>query len=213
MTDGDLRKAFSTPIVVDVQGKPVLISLGSMAIYGYEPETGKELWRVESAGSHSGSCRPVAGHGMVFSPMGYTAGVWAIRPDGRGVVTDSHVVWRHPRGPARRSSFLLVGDWLFMVDAAGVAACLEAKTGKELWRERLGGGYSASPICAGGRIYFFDESGKSTVIEAAPKYKVVAVNRLDDGFMASPAASGDALYLRTKKALYRVEDRADKPQP
>jgi outer membrane protein assembly factor BamB len=213
MTDGDLRKAFSTPIIVDVQGKPVLISLGSMALYGYEPETGKELWRVESSGSHSGSCRPVAGHGLVFSPMGYTAGVWAVRPDGRGVVTGSHVVWKDPRAPARRSSFVLVGDWLFMVDAAGVASCLEAKTGKELWRERLGGSYSASPISAGGRIYFFDESGKSTVIEAASQYKVIAVNRLSDGFMASPAASGDALYLRTKKALYRIEDRADKPQP
>ena len=206
-TDGDFRKAFSTPVIVDVKGKPVLISLGSMTLYGYEPETGKELWRVESIGSHSGSCRPVSGHGLVFSPMGYTAEVWAVRPDGHGVVTNSHVVWKCPRASARRSSPLLVGDWLFMVDAAGVAACLEAKTGKELWRERLGGNYSASPIYAGGRVYFFDESGKSTAIEAAPQYKVIAVNRLDDGFMASPAVSGNALYLRTKGALYRIEDR------
>ena len=208
MTDGDFRKAFSTPLIVEADGKPLLVSLGSMALYGYEPETGKELWRVESVGSHSGSCRPVAGHGLVFSSMGYTAGVWAIRPTGRGVVTDSHVVWKDSRAPARRSSFVLVGDWLFMVDATGIADCLDAKTGKELWRSRLGGSYSASPIYAGGRVYFFDESGKSTVIEAAPKYKAIAVNRLDDGFMASPAVSGNALFLRTKKALYRIEERA-----
>lgn len=205
--DGDFRKAFSTPILVDVQGKPLLVSLGSMALYGYEPLTGKELWRVESVGSHSGSCRPVAGHGLVFSAMGYTAGVWAVRPDGRGLVTDSHVLWKYPSQSARRPSFLLVGDWLFLVDSAGVAACLEAKTGKELWKERLGGNYSASPIHAAGKIYFFDETGRSTVIEAAPQYRLIAVNRLDAGCMASPAVSGNALYLRTKTALYRIEEQ------
>ena len=209
-TEGDFRKAFSTPVVADVQGKPVLVSLGSMALYGYEPETGKELWRVEAVGSHSGSSRPVVGHGLVFSPTGYIAGVWAVRPDGRGVVTESHVVWRCGRAVARRPSMLLVGDWLFMVDSDGVAACVEAKTGKELWKARLGGNYSASPIYAAGRIYFFDESGKVTVIDAAPEYKPLAVNRLDDGFMASPAVSGKALYLRTKTALYRIEE-AGKP--
>jgi outer membrane protein assembly factor BamB len=205
-TEGDFRKAFSTPVLADVQGKSVLVSLGSMALYGYEPETGKELWRVEAVGSHSGSSRPVVGHGLVFSPTGYVAGVWAVRPDGRGAVTESHVAWRYGRAVARRPSMLLVGDWLFMVDSDGVAACVEAKTGKELWKARLGGNYSASPIYAAGRIYLFDESGKATVIEAAPEYKPLAVNRLDDGFMASPAVSGKALYLRTKTALYRIEE-------
>ena len=101
-----------------------------------------------------------------------------------------------------------LGDLLFVVDDAGVATCVEAKTGKEVWKERLGGNYSASPIDAAGRIYFFDENGKSTVIEAAPKFRTLAVNRLDDGLMASPAVSGNALYVRTKKALYRIEDRS-----
>jgi outer membrane protein assembly factor BamB len=206
-TDGDLRKAFSTPLVVEVRGRPVLVSLGSMALYGYEPDTGKELWRAESIGSHSGSARPVAGHGLVFSAMGYTAGIWAVRPDGQGVVSGSHVVWKYPRASAKRSSPVLAGDWLFLVDSEGIAACVEAGTGKEIWKARLGGAYSASPICAGGRLYFFDESGKSTVIEAGPAYKVIAVNRLDDGFMASPAVSASAFYLRTKKALYRIEEK------
>jgi outer membrane protein assembly factor BamB len=178
-----------------------------MCLYAYEPETGKELWRAESLGSHSGSARPVAGHGLVFSPIGYTAEVWAVRPDGRGVVSNSHVAWRYERSSARRSSPILVGDWLFEVTSEGIADCLDAKTGQELWKQRLGGSFSASPICAKGRIYFFDEKGKATVIEAAPKYRVLAVNALDDGFMASPAVSGNALYLRTKTALYRVEER------
>ncbi len=203
--EGDYRKAFSTPIVVEVDEQPVLISLGSMALYGYAPDTGKELWRVESVGSHSGSCRPVFGHGLVFSPTGYTGEIWAVRPEGRGVVTDSHVVWRHPRKSARRSSFLLADGRLFSVDAAGVAECLDAQTGEEIWKARVGGNHSASPIACHGRIYFFDESGKTTVIQAGPEYKVVAENRLADGCMASPAVSGSALYLRTKAALYRIE--------
>ena len=205
--EGDYRKAFSTPVIADVQGKPVLVSLGSMALYGYEPLTGQELWRVEAVGSHSGACRPVVGHGLVFSPMGAGLELWAVRPDGRGVVTDTHVAWKCRRGVPRRPSLLLVGDLLFMVDDDGVATCLEAKTGAEVWKERLGGNYSASPIFAGGKVYFFDQEGTSTVIEAARQYKVIAVNRLDDGFMASPAVSGRALYLRTKSALYRIEDK------
>jgi outer membrane protein assembly factor BamB len=211
--DGDFHKAFSTPLIVDVKGKPMLVSLGSMALYGYEPETGKELWRVESLGSYSGACRPVSGHGLVYTGMGYIAGVWAVRPDGQGVIHDTHVAWKYARPSARRSSPVLVGDWLFMVDAAGVAACLEAKTGKELWKERIGNGFSASPLFAGGRIYFFDEAGQTTVIEAAPEHKKIGVNRLDDGFMASPAVSGNSLYLRTKKAMYCIRDGAGEAKP
>ncbi len=206
--EGDYRKAFSTPLVVQGERGPVLVSLGSMALYGYEPQTGKELWRVESLGSHSGSSRPVAGHGLVFSPMGYIGELWAVRPEGHGVVTDTHVAWRYARSVARRSSPLLVGDWLFSVDAEGVAACLNARSGKELWKARLGSNHSASPLFAEGRIYFFDERGKTTVIEAAAAYRRLAENRLEDGFMASPAVSDKALFLRTRSALYRIEERS-----
>jgi len=206
--DGDFRKAFSTPIIADVQGKPLLVSLGSMALYGYEPLTGEELWRVEAVGSHSGACRPVVGHDLVFSPMGAKGELWAVRPDGRGVVTDSHVVWKYKRGVARRPSLLLVDELLFMVDDGGVATCLEAKTGKEVWKERLDGSFSSSPLYAHGRIYFFDQDGQAIVIEAGRTFKTIAVNHLDDGFMASPAASAGALYLRTKSALYRIEDKS-----
>jgi len=215
--EGDFRKAFSTPVIAEVKGKPVLISLGSMALYGYEPETGKELWRVEAVGSHSGSPRPVLGHGLVFSPMGYGGQLWAVRPDGHGVVTDSYVVWKYKGAVPKRSSILLVDDLLFMVDDSGVAACLDAKTGEEIWKARLAGNYSSSPILAGGRIYFFDQKGKSTVIEPARQYKEIAVSRLDNGFMASPAVSGNALYLRTTTHLYRIEDtsrpKAGSPDP
>jgi outer membrane protein assembly factor BamB len=203
--EGDFRKAFSTPILVDVGGKPVLVSLGSMALYGYEPDTGKELWRVESIGGHSGSTRPVGDGRMVFVPMANTAGIWAVRPDGRGAVTDSHVAWRYQPAAAKRSSLAMVGDRLFSADEKGVVVCLDARSGKELWKARLGGAFSASPLVAAGKLYFFDESGKTTVIEAAGKFQSVAVNKLDAGCMASPAVSGNALLVRTKTHLYRIE--------
>ncbi len=204
--DGDYRKAFSTPVIAEVNGKAVLISLGSMALYAYEPETGKEIWRVEEPGCHSGSSRPVLGHGLVFVPMGTGRQLWAVRPDGRGCVTDTHVVWKYVRAVPHRSSPILVGDHLFMVDDNGVAACVAAKTGEEVWRQRLGGNFSASPICAEGRIYFCDETGKVTIVAASPQFEILAVNELNDGFMASPAVSGKSLILRTKAALYRIEN-------
>ena len=85
-------------------------------------------------------------------------------------------------------------------------ACLEAKTGEEIWKERIGGNFSASPIVADGKIYFFDEEGKTTIIEAGRKFKVVGKNELEAGFMGSPAVSGDLLILRTKTHLYRIEE-------
>jgi len=210
--EGDHRKAFSTPLIAEVDGKPLLISLASKALYAYEPETGKELWRVETMRSHSGSSRPVVGHGLVFAPMGHGEGpLWAVRPDGRGVVTGTHVVWEYKRAAPKRSSVVLVGDWLFMADDRGTAACVEARSGAELWSTRLTGNFSASPIHAEGRVYFFDEQGATTVIEAAPEYREIAVNRLDDGFMASPAVSQKSLYLRTRTALYRIEEGGGGP--
>jgi len=94
---------------------------------------------------------------------------------------------------------------LFLVEDGGFASCLEAKTGKEIWQERIGGAYSASPIFAEGRIYALSEDGRAVVFAADRQYKKLAENKLEDGFMASPAVSGKALFLRTKKALYRLE--------
>jgi outer membrane protein assembly factor BamB len=205
--EGDYRKAFSTPHIVTVAGTPVMISIGSKATYGYDPVTGKELWKIEERTSHSGSTRPVAGGGLVFYPSGFAAGhVLAVRPDGRGDVTDTHVVWRVTRGAPNKPSLLLVNDLLFMIGDTGIATCLDARTGDEVWRSRVQGSYSASPVSAAGRIYLFSEEGKATVLEAGREFKVLAENFLDEGFMASPAIDGSALFLRTRTHLYRIEE-------
>jgi len=204
--DGDFRKAFATPHVVMVGDRPVLVSLGSKAAYGYDPLTGKELWRIEERSSFSSSTRPVAGHGLVFYPTGWNSGqLLAVRPDGRGDATATHVVWRVTKGVSQKPSLLLADDLLFMINDSGIVTCLEAKTGDVVWKARLGDTYSASPVVADGRIYFFGEDGKATVIDAGREFKVLAENRLDEGFMASPAIVGRALILRTRTHVYRIE--------
>jgi outer membrane protein assembly factor BamB len=205
--EGDLRKAFATPHIVEVDGRPIMISMGAKATYAYDPKTGEELWRVEERTSHSASTRPVAGHGLIYLPTGFPRGqLLAVTPGGRGDVTESHVAWRLTRGVPNKPSLLLVGDLLFMINDAGIASAVEARTGEVAWTARIGGNYSASPLAAAGRIYYFSEDGKTTVVAAAPEFRQLAENRLDDGFMASPAVSDNALILRTRTHLYRIED-------
>ena len=205
---GDWRKGFSTPTVTVSGNQFTVLSLGSKAFYAYDLTTGQELWRTEEPSTHSGTVRPIAALGMVFVCTGLSKGqLWAIKPGGSGVVTDSRVVWKVTRNVPTRPSPVVVGDLLFMIDDGGIATCLEAKTGTEVWRERLEGNYSSSPIVGAGRIYFTNQEGKTSVVEASRQFKVVATNFLDDGFMASPAVYGKALYLRTKSHLYRIENQ------
>jgi outer membrane protein assembly factor BamB len=205
--DGDFRKAFATPQIVMVGKDPVLVSLGSKAAYAYDPMTGKELWRVQEPTNFSSSIRPVFGHGLVFYSTGWNTGqVLAVKPDGRGDVTGSHVAWRVSRGAPKKPSMLLLGDLLMMINDSGIVTTLDAKTGAEVWTARLTDSYSASPLAAEGRVYFFSEDGKATVIEAGRTFKVLAENTLPEGFMASPAVDGRALYLRTRSHLYRIEN-------
>ena len=216
--EGDWRKAFATPHVAMLEGTPVLISQGAKAAYGYEPLSGKELWRVEERTSHSGGGRPAVGHGLVYITSGWSSGqLLALRMSGRGpAVLDANVetnsqgglqlAWKSKRNVPKKPSLQLAGDLLFAIDDGGIASCLDAKSGQEIWRERVGGNYSASPLLASDRLYFFSEEGKTTVLEAGRTFKKLAENTLEDGFMASPAVAGKALYLRTRTNLYRIEE-------
>jgi outer membrane protein assembly factor BamB len=205
--EGDLRKAFSTPHIAMMNGKVLLLSSGAKAHYAYDPLTGKELWRVEERGQHSASTRPVAGKDLIYFQTGWSKGqLLAVRPGGQGVVTDSHVAWRAKRSIPNKPSILLVDDLIFMVDDGGISSCLDAKTGSEIWQERIQGAYSASPVYADGKIYFFSEEGKTMVIETGRAFKKLAENKLEGGFMASPAITGKAFVLRTKTHLYRIEE-------
>jgi outer membrane protein assembly factor BamB len=204
--EGDWRKAFATPHVAMIDGQPLLISQGAKAAYGYNPLTGEEFWRVEEPTSHSGGTRPVVGHGLIFFPSGWSQGqLLAVKPGGHGDVTSTHIAWRVKKAVAKKPSLLLVDDLIYMNNDGGILAAIEARTGTEVWSERIGGNYSASPIFAGGNIYCFSEEGKTTVLAPGREFKKIAENKLDDGFMSSPAVTDNALILRTKTHLYRVE--------
>jgi outer membrane protein assembly factor BamB len=147
---------------------------------------------------------------MVYTATGLAKGeLWAVKLGGEGVITNSHVAWKFTRNVPNRPSPVLVGDLLFMVDQdGGVASCLDARTGELVWRERLPGvgNHSSSPVVADGRIYFFNENGDGTVVAAGREFKVLGENKLESGFMASPAIAGKALYVRSKTHLYRIEN-------
>jgi outer membrane protein assembly factor BamB len=214
---GDTRKAFATCQIAAFGDQPILLSQGSKALYGYDLASGAELWRVEERTSYSGATRPVTGHGLVFVPSGFASGqVLAIRPGKQGEFLDAkaprppgmqlQVVWKTNRNAPKKPSLLLVGDLLYAIEDNGVATCWEAMTGVTVWSQRLGGHYSASPMAAGGRVYLFSEEGKTTVLAAGREFRKLAENQLGDGFMASPAVSGEALFLRSRTQLYRIEE-------
>jgi outer membrane protein assembly factor BamB len=205
--EGDLHKAFSTPVIAQVDGKPIMLSLGSQALYTYDPRTGQELSRLEHRACHSGSAVPIVGDGVAYVCMGLSKGeLCAIKLGGRGVLDEKQVMlWKIKSNVPTRNSPVLVGDLLYLVDDAGMATCLETKTGKEVWRHRLKGNFSASPLYADGKLYFFSETGYVTVIEPGREYKQISEGKMADGFMASAAVAGKALYVRTTTSLYRVE--------
>ena len=205
--EGDLRKAYSTPLLIDVDGNKQMISVGAKAVYGYDPADGRELWKIPNRG-YSGAARPVYGDGIVYmiSRFGKTE-MLAIRVEGSGDVTDTDIVWKTGRNIPRTPSPLLIDGMLFMVNDTGTVTCLEALTGRQIWNQRIPGDYAASLLYADGHIYCFNRDGKTTVFKAAREYEILATNTLDSGFMASPAVSGKALILRTMTHLYRIESK------
>ena len=203
--DGDLRKAHSTPLIVTAAGQPQMISAGAKAAYGYDPRTGRELWRVQYP-DWSVAPRPLFDHGLAFIVTGLIKKeLWAVKTDSRGDVTNTGVVWKLKTHVGKYASPLLVNGLIYTAAEESFVTCVEAATGAVVWTERIGGKYAASPIYADGRLYFFSQEGTTMVIEPARSLKILAKNTLDDGFMASPAASGKAFFLRTKTHLYRIE--------
>lgn len=203
--DGDMKKAYCTPKVLEHNGRLQLVSPAAVGTVAYDPLTGAELWKVQHGG-YNAAARPLYSHGLVIISIEGGLKLLAVRPDGTGDVTKTHIAWSYGKATPTRPSPLIVQDHLYLVSDAGIVTCLDVKTGAATWTERMGGRHSASPIHADGRIYFFDEENKSRVIEANPQqFRLLAENPLDAGCMASPAVIGEAFILRTKTHLYRIE--------
>jgi len=203
--DGDLRKAHSTPLIVNVNGQPQMFSPGAKAAYAYDPRTGRELWQVRFI-AWSAAPRPLHSQSLALMITGLGATeLLAVRVGAQGDVTDTHVAWKFNKNVAKTASPVIVDDLLYMVSDDGVVTCLEVATGNQVWRERIGGNHSASPIYADGRLYFANERGKTTVLKPGRTFEILATNTLESGCMASPAVAGKALIWRTKTHLYRIE--------
>lgn len=204
-SEGDLRKAYSTPVLIDVDGHPQMLSVGAKALYGYDPRDGRELWKVNTPG-FSGAARPVYGRGVAYMINGFgKTELLALRVTGSGDVTNTNVLWQDRKMVPRTPSPVLVNGLLFTINDTGTAKCWEAATGKALWTQRMGGKYAASLLTAQGRVYCFNQEGKTTVFRAARDCEVLATNTLDSGMMASAAVAGKTLFLRTKTHLYCIE--------
>jgi outer membrane protein assembly factor BamB len=205
--NGDVKKAYATPIVVSINGREQLISPASKGTFGYDVKTGEEIWRV-TYDQFSTPARPLFHNGNLIFSSGFSKGVLvSVRADGHGDVTSTHFNWKVDKAMPSKPSPLLVDGLVYTVQDQGVATCLDEQTGQEVWVARLGGNYSASPIAADGKLYFLSEEGKTTVVKPGRKYEMLAENTLPDGFMASPAVAGKALYLRTRTILYRIETK------
>jgi outer membrane protein assembly factor BamB len=200
-------QAYTTPLVVRLPAGDQIISPGAFRAVSYEPRTGKELWQVRYGDGFSNVPRPVYGNGLVFICTGFQQpSLLAVRLDGRGDVTKSHIAWTLKRGVSLTPSPLLVGDELYMVSDNGVASCIDAKTGAPHWQVRLGGNHSASPIYADGRIYFLSEEGESVVIAPGKEFKALAKNQLDGPTLASMAVSNGSIFVRSQTHLYRLSN-------
>lgn len=210
---GAHRKAFSTPIVVEVGGEPQLVTAGADQVSGLDPATGREIWRVRYEG-YSVVPQPVAGHGRVYVDTGYIKPhLLAIRLGGLGDVTDSHLEWSyHWQVPANPTP-LVVGERIFMVNDWGNATWLDVTKGEDVWRRRLGGRHWASPLHAGGRVYVWSGGGETVVLAAGDDYRELARNRLEAEVRATPAAAGRAFFLRSTTHLYRLEELAPARRP
>ena len=198
-------QAYSTPLAITVGERDEVISVGAYRAAAYDPATGQEIWRVSYGDGFSNVPRPVFGRGLVYIATGFqTPSLIAVRPDGKGDVTRTHIAWTITRGAPYTPSPVLVGEDLYIVSDTGVLTLADASTGQIQWQQRLGGNYSASPVFADGRVYFQSEEGQTTVVAPGREFKKLAVNRLDGYTLASMAVSQGSLFIRSHSHLYRI---------
>lgn len=202
----DMKKSFSTPLIFTADGQTQMVVPCAHWVISYDPKSGKELWRARHGEGFSLAARPLFGNGLVYICTGCISKQWlAVRVDGHGDVTETHIAWRVKGTVPSMATPILVGKELFAATDDGIACCLDALSGEILWRQRLGGSFLASPVLAAGRLYFVNREGKATVIEAQRQFVRLAENTLPGPVVASPAVVGRAIYLRSDTCLYCIE--------
>ena len=200
-------QAYTTPLVIRVGERDQVISIGAFRVGAYDPANGKEIWRASYADGFSNVPRPVYGHGLVYIATGFQQpSLIAVRPDGSGDVTRTHIAWELKRGAPFTPSPVMVGDELYVLNDGGILTAVDARTGNILWQQRLGGNYSASPLFVDGKLFFSSEEGVTTVLVPGKEFRRVATNRLEGAMLASIAVSNGALFIRTDSHLYKLSN-------
>ncbi|MGE0760207.1 MAG: PQQ-binding-like beta-propeller repeat protein [Pirellulaceae bacterium] len=203
--DSKHRRAFSTPLIIRHEGRTQLLAPAAQWLVSYNPIDGTEWWRARIGNGHALVPRPVFHDGIVFVCTGYLKPeLWALRVDGTGDVSESHVVWRYARQVPEISSPAIVGDRIYFVSTLGVATCLRTDDGSQVWQHRIEGNYAASPLVADGKLYFTSQEGVTTVLEAGDTYRELAKNQLFGQTLASLAVAGKSVLIRTHPLLYCV---------
>lgn len=201
-------RSYCAPLIVDAGGKTQMVLAGSMTVTSYDPDTGKLIWSIKGP-TEQFVASLVYGDGLLFLTAGFpTYHNMAIRPDGVGDVTETHVAWHESKTAAKKASYvpspLAVDKYFYMISDLGSLSCFEAKSGKRLWMEALGRHHSASPVLADGHVYLTDDDGITYVLKAGGDFEVVARNPLGDECYASPAISQGQIFVRTNSYLYCI---------
>lgn len=206
--NGDVKKAYATPMIVEVDGQVQMISSAAQATQAFDPLTGKLLWEFNHGGMNS-AIRPLWGEGLLFVTTGDgPTKLVAIKPQGAaGDVAKPAQAWSDNKGAPKRPSPVLKNGLLFIVTDDGIASARKAADGAVVWRQRFAGQYWSSPVCVDGRLFFFNQEGKCTIVAAKDEFQLLGENQLDKGCNASPAVSGKALFVRTFTHLYRIEQK------
>jgi outer membrane protein assembly factor BamB len=200
-------RSYTPPVVFDAAGKKQLVLSGSQCVASYDPDTGKPIWIVDGPTEQMAASLVMA-DGVMFVTGGYPElHLLGIRPDGEGNVTKSHVLWHEAKERKAVSyvpSPIGYGQWFFVVSDDGLGSCIEAKTGKFLWSQKLGRHHSPSPVYADGHLYCLDDDGLTHVVKAAPTFELVSKNALGEQCRASPAISRRRIYIRALQHLYCI---------
>ena len=209
-TPRDAKVGWNSPIAIRVGDHDEVIMSGQQRVTAYDPETGRELWHARG-NSYEAIPSPVVGHGFIFCSSGRAGPTIAIRPGGSGDVTETHIVWKTPKGSPFVPSPVLDDGYLYIVnDMTAIATCFRAETGEVAWQGRLGEakreGFSGSPIAVNGRVFFTNDEGETFVLRSGPQFELLHVNRLNEKVLATPALVSGRWYFRTERNLLAIGD-------
>lgn len=201
-------RSYCVPLIVDMAGKKQLVLSGNMCVASYDPDTGKQHWLIDGP-TEQFVASLVPGQGLLFLTTGFPEyHNLAIRPDGQGNVTKSHIAWHEKNVPARKAAYvpspIAFDQYFYVISDLGWLSAFEAKTGKRLWLEKLGRHHSASPVLADGRLYLTDDDGITYVLKAGRTFEVLARNPLGDECYSSPAVSDGKIFIRTSRSLWCI---------